>query len=132
MMAAYPYVLTVHICAIILSGSLFFARGLASLLGSRWPRLRPVRMLTYSIDTVLLAAALTLVFILPKGVFANQWLTVKLLLVFAYVASGLIAMRASVRKSIRSLAFILGLLTFANIVGVAINHSPFGWLSIAA
>jgi hypothetical protein len=39
-----------------------------------WPRFAPVRYLSYTIDTVLLTAALMLWTILPSGLFANGWL----------------------------------------------------------
>lgn len=130
-MALYPCILIVHICAITLSGGLFFSRGVASLLGAKWPTLRPVRLLSYGIDTVLLAAALTLVFILPKDIFSNQWLSVKLVLVVAYITLGVIAMRSSAAKPIRWCSFILAELVFANILGIALTHNPWGWLSLA-
>ncbi|OYW83555.1 MAG: hypothetical protein B7Z26_00225 [Asticcacaulis sp. 32-58-5] len=124
------HILLVHICAITLSGSLFFARGLATLFGAAWPRVRAIRSLSYMVDTTLLASALTLVFILPKEVFANQWLSLKLFLVVGYIALGVVTMRQSLPKLPRWLAFGFAELLFLNIVGIAFTHSPFGWLSL--
>lgn len=129
-MTFYPYVLLVHISAIAASGSLFFSRGLASLFGAAWPRIRLVRTLSYAIDTVLLAAALTLVFILPKQVFANQWLSLKLVLVIGYIVLGIAAMRPSMQKRWRWLTFLGAGVLFINIIGIAITHNPLGWLSL--
>ena len=38
----------------------------------------PLRYVSYSIDSVLLTAALMLIAVLPAAVFANHWLTVRL------------------------------------------------------
>jgi uncharacterized membrane protein SirB2 len=54
----------------------------------------PLRFLSYSIDTILLTAALMLLTILPHAVFANGWLAVKLALLVVYVALGSFALKA--------------------------------------
>jgi hypothetical protein len=80
MIEFYPDIRWVHICAVIASGSLFALRGAGVLSGARWPMWAPLRYLTYTIDTVLLTAALMLVTILHQYPFVQAWLTVKLLL----------------------------------------------------
>jgi uncharacterized membrane protein SirB2 len=45
----------------------------------------PLRYLSYSIDTVLLTAALMLATILHQYPFVHGWLTTKVLLLFCYV-----------------------------------------------
>ena len=66
MIEFYPQIRSVHILAVCLSGGLFALRGLGVLAGMRWPQVAFVRYLSYSIDTVLLTAALMLVTILPN------------------------------------------------------------------
>ena len=79
LMAFYPEIRWAHIAAVTASGSLFALRGLLVQANRpRWAMAAPVRYLSYSIDTVLLTAALMLVTILPGAMFANGWLTVKL------------------------------------------------------
>ena len=85
MLTFYPGIKLVHVAAIMASGSFFALRALALLGGMRWPRQAPVRYLGYTIDTVLLTAALMLLTILPRELFANGWLWTKLGLVAAYV-----------------------------------------------
>ena len=53
----------------------------------------PPRYLSYSIDSVLLTAALMLVTILPHAMYANGWLTVKLVLLVVYVVLGSFALK---------------------------------------
>ena len=125
-MAFYPQVRAVHILAVVLSGSLFAVRGACEIAGMRWPRAAPVRYLGYAIDTTLLTAALMLATMLPAGMFANHWLTVKLCVVVAYVALGIAAMRAR-RRGVQAGSYIAALLAFALVVGIARAHHPLGW-----
>ena len=93
MIEFYPQIRLFHIFAVLLSGSIFALRGVAALAGARWPQARPLKWLTYAIDTSLLTAALLLVAILPWSVFANGWLLAKIALLFAYVVLGVLALR---------------------------------------
>ena len=128
MIEFYPQIRYVHILAVTLSGCLFALRGLGLLLGMRWPQWAPVKYLSYTIDTVLLTAALMLLTILPGAMFANGWLTVKLVLVVVYVVLGVFALRKARTPASRALFYVLALLTFLIIVGIARMHSPWGWL----
>jgi uncharacterized membrane protein SirB2 len=128
MIEFYPQIRFVHILAISMSGSLFALRGLGMLAGARWPQAFVVRYLSYTIDTVLLTAALMLVAILPAAMFANHWLTVKLVLVAAYVVLGVFALRRGRSRAIRTTCYVAALLVFATIVGIARMHHPLGWL----
>ncbi|ESQ87904.1 hypothetical protein ABAC460_17080 [Asticcacaulis sp. AC460] len=129
MTSLYPVVLSVHVCAVILSGSYFVIRAISALLGATWPRARPFRTASYLIDCVLLMAGLTLVVILPAEIFANQWLSIKLGLVVLYIAFGMAAMRSSLKLHVRCLSLIMAVITYTNIVGTALLHHPLGWAS---
>jgi len=125
MMEFYPQIKLVHIAAIVCSGALFFLRGSSALAGLRWPMAAPVRYLSYTVDTVLLTAALMLLTILPGALFANGWLLVKVLLVATYVVLGIVAMRSK-RTRTRVAMFGLALLTYAQIYAIARAHNPLG------
>lgn len=75
-------------------------------------------------------AAVTLVVLLPKEMFANQWLSVKLGLVALYIVFGMAAMRPSLPLKARYLSLIMAVITYANIVGAAFLHHPLGWASL--
>ena len=128
MIEFYAQIKWVHVFAVSLSGSLFALRGLGIVLGMQWPRAALVRYLSYSIDTVLLTAALMVLTILPGAMFANGWLTVKLVLVVVYVVLGVFALRKARTPGSRAVFYVLALLTFLAIVGIARMHSPWGWL----
>jgi uncharacterized membrane protein SirB2 len=126
MMEFYPQVRAVHILAVALSGGLFAVRGLGVVAGGAWPRHALLRYGSYTVDTVLLTAALMLLTMLPGAMFANHWLTVKLCLVVVYVALGIATMRAR-RRGTRTGCYIAALLVFTAIVGIARAHHPLGW-----
>jgi uncharacterized membrane protein SirB2 len=86
-------------------------------------------MTSYVVDSVLLTAAVLLWTILPHAVFANHWLTVRLVLVVAYIGLGMAAMREKLSRPVRVAALGSAALTYVTIIGIALNHSPLSWLS---
>lgn len=130
MIEFYVQIKWVHIAAIAISGMLFATRGALAIAGARWPYLGAVRYLSYAIDTVVLTAALMLATMMPSALFANHWLTVKLLLVALYIALGVLSLRRDRSQRVRCAAFLLALLTFLLVIGTAIVHHPLGWLQL--
>ena len=123
----YPQIRTVHIWAVTASGLLFALRGGAfTLLGATWPKALPVRLLSWTIDTTLLTAALMLMTIVRQYPFVDHWLTVKVLLLVLYIGLGTQAFAVG-RSRGRRIAFLLAaLLVFGFIVTVARAHDPLG------
>jgi uncharacterized membrane protein SirB2 len=128
MIEFYPQIRMVHVTAVCASGALFALRGLGVTAGQRWPRHALVRYGSYTIDTVLLTAALMLVTILPGAMFANHWLTAKLCFVAAYIALGIATMRTRRGAGTRAGFFAAALLAYATAFGIARMHHPAGWL----
>ena len=128
MIEFYPQIKLLHMGVALLSGAIFALRGAFALGGARWPQAMPVKLLSYGVDTALLTAALMLLTILPWAMFANGWLTTKLLLVVAYVALGVFAMRPGRSRRTRAICYAAALLVFATIYGIARAHHPLGWL----
>lgn len=119
----------VHIAAVLISGGLFFLRGMLLLNGRAWAMSAPFRYLSYTIDTVLLTAALMLATMLPSGVFANGWLSVKMLLLVLYVALGSFALKRGRTPEIRRNCFIAAIIVYVFMLTVARTHQPIGWFS---
>ncbi len=124
----YPQTRVAHIALVSISGSLFFARGLASIAGARWPGLLPVRRASYLIDTALLTAALLLLAMLRLNPFAEPWLIAKLVLLPAYVVLGVHALRRARSPSGRIAWFVAALACFGMMVSIARAHHPLGFL----
>lgn len=124
----YPQVRQVHIAAVCTSGALFALRGAGVLAGHAWPRHALLRHASYTIDTVLLTAALMLFTMLPGAVFANHWLAVKLGFVAAYIVLGIATMRWRGGAGVRAGFYAAALLAYATAFGIARMHHPAGWL----
>jgi len=114
----------VHMTAVMLSGSVFFLRGLGVIAGQRWPLQTWLRYTSFGIDTVLLTAALILVALLPHAMFANGWLTAKLILLVVYIVLGMFALRSARSQHVRIPCFVAAALVFASIVSIARAHDP--------
>ncbi|HZD54132.1 MAG TPA: SirB2 family protein [Woeseiaceae bacterium] len=126
MIEFYLQIKWVHVAAVVASGSLFLLRGLAVQAKARWPMAAPVRYLSYSIDTVLLTAALMLLTILPSAVYANGWLAAKLSLLVVYVVLGTFALKRGRTPIIRLATFAGALMVYGSMVGIARAHHPLG------
>jgi len=129
MIEFYPEIRLVHIWAVTASGLLFAMRGAAVMLGAQWPRWDSVRALSYSIDTILLTAALMLMTIVQQYPFTDDWLTVKLTLLVVYIAFGTMALRRGAAPQRRLWYLGAAIATFAYIVGVALAHHPLGFFT---
>jgi uncharacterized membrane protein SirB2 len=128
LMAFYPQIKWVHVAAISTSGTLFTLRGALLQAGRpRWAMAAPVRYFSYTVDTVLLTAALMLLTILPGAMFANGWLTVKVTLVVVYIVLGVFALNRAKTRRGRLLAYLAALATFGTIYSIARSHQPLGW-----
>ena len=132
MIEFYPQIKLVHIAAVILSGSLFALRGAMMLAGSRLASHAVLRIASYTIDTVLLTAALMLATILHQYPFVHAWLTVKVLLLVAYIELGVFALRRGRTARIRATCFFAALAIYLFIVSVAWTHDPRGALILLA
>jgi uncharacterized membrane protein SirB2 len=130
MIEFYPQIKAVHIAAVIASGCLFFLRGAALQFGAQWTMAAPLRYLSYSIDTVLLTAALMLATILHQYPFVHGWLTAKVLLLVCYVALGSFALKRDRTRAVRTACWIAALLIYLLIVSIARAHHPLGIIAL--
>lgn len=118
----YSQIKSVHVHAIGLSFAIFFLRGLLMLMHSKFTHHVALRYASYTVDTVLLAAALMLSAMLHQYPFVHAWLTAKVLLLLAYIVLGVLALRRARSRQAQILAFIAACLVFAMIYAVARAH----------
>lgn len=128
MIEFYWQIKWVHIAAVIASGALFLLRGIAVQAGAHWAMTAPLRYLGYTIDTVLLTAAMMLVTILPGAMFANGWLMAKIVLLVVYVVLGTFALKRGRTPRMRLSCFVLALAVYGFIASIAVAHHPLGAL----
>ena len=126
MIEFYPQIKWVHVAAVIASGVLFAMRGALVNAGYPWAMAAPLRYLSYTIDTVLLTAALMLATILHQYPFVHSWLTVKVVLLVVYVVLGTFALKRGRTRKTRIACWLAALLVYGFIVTVARAHHPLG------
>lgn len=129
MIEFYPQIKWVHVAAVLCSGAIFLLRGLLVQAGKSGIAMSaPLRYLSYCVDTILLTAALMLLTILPAAMFANGWLTAKLVLIVAYVGLGTFALKRGRTPRVRTICYLTALMTYLVMIGIARAHHPLGWL----
>lgn len=122
----YLEIRAVHIGAVAISGILMLLRGLArNAFNASWAMSWPVKALSYSIDTVLLTAALMLTTIIQQFPVVDGWLTMKLLLLVVYILLGYQALRGRSLK-MRWLSLAGATLVYGSIITVARAHNVLG------
>jgi uncharacterized membrane protein SirB2 len=125
----YALVKAIHQGAVTLSVCGFFARGLGSLRGARWVQQRAAKTLPHIVDTVLLASAIGLAWMLRLNPAASPWLMAKIVGLVAYVGLGTVALRPSRPVAVRAAAWVAALATVGWIASVAIAKTPLGFLA---
>jgi uncharacterized membrane protein SirB2 len=126
MIEFYPQIKLVHIAAVLTSGLLFLLRGAALNAGQSWGMAAPLRYLTYTVDTVLLTAALMLATLLHQYPFVHGWLTTKVLLLVVYIVLGTYALKRGATRKVRIGCWLAALLVYGFIISVARAHHPAG------
>ena len=126
MIEFYPQIKLIHVAAVVASGSLFLMRGLSVQAGRPWAMAAPVRFSSYCIDTVLLAAAVMLLVIVPAAAFANGWLAAKLALLVVYVGLGTVALKRGRTRRTRLTCFVAALAVYGSMLAIAWTHHPLG------
>jgi uncharacterized membrane protein SirB2 len=125
----YTTLKLVHMIAAALTISGFILRGFWMLSDSENLQHPLVRVLPHIIDTVFLLAGIGLIMTLHLPVLLPGWLQIKIAALLVYIVLGTIALKRGKTKRVRFIAFVLALLTFAYVVGVALNKSAASWLA---
>jgi uncharacterized membrane protein SirB2 len=113
-----------HVAAVIASGTGFAARAVLRLADSPWLQARFVRVVPHLVDTVLLAAGVAMAVLASISPHEHSWLAAKIGGLLVYIVLGAAALRYGRTRRIRLLALAGALLTFAYIVGTALQRDP--------
>lgn len=122
-MEAYLVAKHIHVASVVLSIAGFVARGGLMLAGSPLLGARFARIAPHVVDTVLLASAIWLAWMLHQYPFVHGWLTAKVLGLVAYIVLGAIALRRGRTKAVRVAAFAGALLAASYVVAVALTKN---------
>ncbi|MCC6474592.1 MAG: SirB2 family protein [Burkholderiales bacterium] len=126
----YPTLKFTHVSLVVASITLFAARGAAVLAGRLWAMVRPVRMASVAIDTLLLAAGAGLWMQLSLQPVRDAWLGVKLVLLVVYIVLGSLALKRLRTRRGRALAYASALACYGWMASVALLHDPLGALRL--
>jgi uncharacterized membrane protein SirB2 len=124
----YSPLKSAHIGLVLVSGGLFAVRGALVLAGQSWAMAKPWRMLSYGIDTLLLAAGVSLWVLLSLNPVASPWLGTKLLLLVLYIVLGSLALKRARAPAARRASYAGALMVYMFMASVAIAHHPLGFL----
>ena len=117
----YPLLKSVHMTAAYLTVCLFVLRLALDAVGRPGWRRTPLRWLPHANDTLLLTAAIGLLFVTGWMPFVHHWLTAKVLLLVGYVVAGVFAMKPTLGLQVRLIAAVLALVQVMAIFHFAIN-----------
>jgi uncharacterized membrane protein SirB2 len=126
MAAWYLQLRHAHIAFAILSVAIFSVRGLLMLANSRHVNSPWLKYPSYTVDTLLLTAALMLTTVIHQYPFQAGWLTMKVALLVIYVVLGSIALKRGRTPTVRVVALVAAWFTVAFLFTVARAHHPLG------
>ena len=115
----------------MLTAAGFLLRGFWMATGSPLLRARPTRILPHVNDTLLLLAALALLWGYGWNPFDQAWLTAKILALLVYIGLGALALRPGRPRPVRVSFWLLALGVLGHIFGVALARDPEGWAALA-
>lgn len=113
----------IHMSTAFISLSFFLLRGFwvfrdSSMMNKKW-----VKIIPHVNDTVLLITATLLALSIQQYPFVDGWLTAKFTALIIYIVFGMFALKRAKEMKNKVVFFILALVTFSYIVGVALTRS---------
>lgn len=113
----------IHMSTAFISISLFLLRGFWVFQESPMMTKKWVKILPHVNDTILLITAIMLTMAIQQYPFVDAWLTAKFIALLVYIVFGMFALKRAKEMHNKVLFFVLALLTFSYIVGVALNRT---------
>jgi len=128
-MAMYLILKYVHVITAVATISGFMLRGYWMLTESEKLQHPVVKIAPHIVDTLFLAAAIGMVWLLHLNPLAQPWLLAKFAGLITYILLGTVAIKRGPTKQVRTVAFVGAIAVFAYIAGVALAKSPLSWLA---
>ncbi len=113
----------IHMSTALISISLFLLRGFWVLQGSSMMKKKWVKIVPHVNDTILLVTAIILAMMIQQYPFVDAWLTAKFVALLVYIVLGMFALKRAKEIKNKILFFVLALVMFSYIVGVALNRT---------
>ncbi|MBO6852044.1 MAG: SirB2 family protein, partial [Marinobacter sp.] len=106
-MSTYMILKSLHMTTAYLTVVLLALRLLLDAVGKPNWRQTPLRWIPHANDTVLLVAAISLIFVTPWMPFVHGWVTVKIFLLVGYIVAGVFALKQTKSLPVRLTATVL-------------------------
>ena len=123
-MTSYEIIKFIHVSTVIISILGFILRVSLKLLSTSYAQRFWFKKFPHVIDSLLLASALGMVFLLNINPFTTSWLAEKIIGLLGYILLGMIALHWSHTITVRLLAAGGAIVVFAYIVFVALSKKP--------
>lgn len=121
----YPMLKSIHMAAAYFTGLLFVLRLTLDVAGHPGWRNTSLRWLPHLNDTILLAAAIGLLFVTGWMPFVHHWLTAKVLLLVGYIVAGTFAIKPQYGLQTRLIASVLAIVQLMAIFTLAVTKPTF-------
>lgn len=125
-MSLFEVLKLVHVSCAFLSVTGFALRGFWMMTGNPRLRRRVTRVLPHTIDTLLLATALGMLWLWGISPLQLGWLTAKLLALLLYIVLGMVALRFGRTRRVKITAWLLALCCAGYMLSVAYTKNPLG------
>lgn len=125
-MTAYMILKHLHMTAAYLTITLFALRLLLDVVGRPGWRDPPLRWIPHANDTVLLVAAIALLFVAGYASSIPGWLIAKIVLLVGYIVAGVFAIKPKFSTPVRVIAAILALVQVSAIFHLAMAKPLLG------
>lgn len=120
-MSSYLVLKHLHMTTAYITVVLFALRLLLDAVGKPDWRRTPLRWIPHANDTILLLAAIGLLFVTPWMPFVHDWVTAKIVLLVGYIIAGVFAMKPAFGLPVRAVAALLALLQVGVIFHLAMT-----------
>jgi len=121
----YFIIRTIHIACAVATAFSFSLRGFWMLQESALLQARFTKIIPHVIDTILLVSAIALVMISNQYPTLLNWISLKIILLLAYIGFGTFALKRGRTKGHRAICFVAALLCIAGIFMLAITRPAF-------
>ena len=121
---------TIHMCCALISFTGFLFRAYLMVIDSKLLNQKFMLVTPHLIDTLFLLSGFSMAFVLNMGLFAQGWLSMKIMLLMFYILFVGIALNRGKTKSVRVVSFFLAVMTFIFIVGIAVNKTGISWFAM--
>ncbi|WP_372964498.1 SirB2 family protein [Marinobacter sp.] len=125
-MTTYMILKLLHMTAAYLTITLFALRLLLDAVGRPGWRQTPLRWIPHANDTILLVAAISLLFVAGYASDMPGWLMAKIVLLIGYIVAGVFAMKPAFSTPVRTVAAIVALVQVSAIFHLAMAKPVLG------